>query len=255
MYIHDLISCNLSCHSRHYFFAGPNMRIFKAIIVFTLGYFIFCAVPCLNINTSLNQSNPQSPKAEPKVPLTDPQVNIPKENRIYNKSGSQCVWCSAEMLGSVNHSAGCKGLTDQYKHATGPGEFASVMKSRNIKFIQDTKGGNTEIDFMEEWVKNRRRGVGFGIHGTHCILMCHFERNKLVKIIDNSDHSLSVQTWEWNKFNRARDSWVFVILPDTENSSSFPCDNDPVNPILENPVIYPLYPVYNPYPVYIPGLN
>lgn len=162
---------------------------------------------------SLKDPIPQPKIEEPKDPeLRGIQVPIPKEIRRYNISGSQCVWCTAEMLGTYHHVERLNGLTKQYKHATGPGEFAKVMNSKNVKFkqINDKKG----IDFIEEWVAIKKMGVGIGINGSHAILVCHFERNKLIKIIDNSDKSLKIQTWEWNKFYRQFDGWAFVILPD-----------------------------------------
>lgn len=160
------------------------------------------------------------PESKPQIPSpptpTDPEliglhVPLPKELRIYNKSGSQCVWCTAQMLGTLNHSAGVAGLTDQYKHATGPGEFNRVMTSRKVKFKQVT---GRDLDFIEEWVTKKHMGVGIGINNSHCILVCHFERGKQVKIIDNSDRQLRVQTWTWDRFTRAFTGWVFVILPD-----------------------------------------
>lgn len=158
------------------------------------------------------------PKPQPQLPVqpTDPEliglhVPVPKGIRIYNKSGSQCVWCTAQMLGTYHGVKGVNGLTDQYKHATGPGEFNRVMNGRHVKFKQVT---GRDLDFIEEWVTHKKMGVGIGVNNTHVILLCHFERGKQVKIIDNSDRSLKVQTWTWDKFMRNFSGWVFVILPD-----------------------------------------
>jgi len=155
---------------------------------------------------------PILPPTQPSDPeLQGLHVPIPKEIRLYNKSGSQCVWCTIEMLGTYHGSAGVKGLTQKYKHATGPGEVNRVLTQRNVKFKQVT---GRDLDFIEEWVTNKRMGVGIGVNHNHVILVCHFERNKLVKVIDNSDRSLRVQTWDWAKFTQRFSGWVFVILPD-----------------------------------------
>jgi hypothetical protein len=159
------------------------------------------------------QTQPQPvPPPQPTDPeLIGVQVPVPKEIRIYNKSGSQCVWCTAEMLGRLHKVKGVDGLTIDYKHATGPGEFNCVMTQRHINFKQVT---GRDLDFIEEWVTNKKMGVGIGVHHSHVILVCHFERGKQVKVIDNSDRSLKVQTWDWQRFQRSFTGWVFVILPD-----------------------------------------
>lgn len=139
------------------------------------------------------------------------QVPIPKSLRIYNKSGSQCVWCTTQMLGAYHDVKGVAGLTDQYKHATGPREFNRVMTARHVKFKQVT---GRDLDFLEEWVTKKKMGCGIGVNNTHAILVCGFERGKQVKVIDNSEPTLKVQTWTWDKFMRNFTGWVFVILPD-----------------------------------------
>ncbi len=150
------------------------------------------------------------------------QVPVPKNIRIYNKTGSQCVWCTAQMLGTYHNVKGAEGLTDQYKHATGPGEFNKVMTARNIKFKQVT---GHDLDFLEEWVTKKKMGCGIGVNNTHVILVCDFQRGKQVKIIDNSDRTLKVQTWTWDKFMRNFTGWVFVILPD-DNPANAGWDNN-----------------------------
>lgn len=172
---------------------------------------------------------PTPPLVEPKpqLPLppaeqTDPeliglQVPVPKSIRIYNKSGSQCVWCTAQMLGTYHNVAGVHGLTDQYKHATGPGEFNRVMTARHVKFKQVT---GRDLDFLDEWVTKKKMGCGIGVNNTHVIMVVHFVRGKEVRVVDNSDRSLRVQTWTWEKFQRNFTGWVFVILPDDTPSST-----------------------------------
>lgn len=171
-------------------------------------------------------------ESKPQIPLppaqpTDPeliglQVPIPKDMRIYNKSGSQCVWCTAQMLGAYHNVKGVVGLTDQYKHATGPGEFNRVMTARHVKFKQVT---GRDLDFLEEWVTKKKFGCGIGVNNTHAILVCDFQRGKQVKVIDNSDRTLKVQTWTWEKFQRNFTGWVFVILPD-DNPTNAGWDNN-----------------------------
>lgn len=147
----------------------------------------------------------------PPFPNTELHVDVPMEMRIFNKSGSQCVWATIEMLGKLHKVKGVQGLTNELKHATGPGEVNRVLTRKNVKFRQVT---GKDLDFLEEWVTKKRMGCGIGVNGNHVILVCHFERGKSVKVIDNSDPTLQVQTWDWNKFQSKFSGWVFVILPD-----------------------------------------
>lgn len=167
---------------------------------------------------------PPAPPAP--IPPSDPelaglQVPIPKEMRVFNKSGSQCVWCSAEILGRYHNVLGLSGLTEKYSHATGPREFGRVMTRQNVKFKQVT---GQDLDFLDEWVTQKKMGAGIGVNRHHVIVVCHFERNKLVKIIDNADPSLRVQTWDWPQFTRNFSGWCFVVLPD--NSPNVDWNND-----------------------------
>jgi len=210
---------------------SPSDKICWFVSVFVLGILGMVALDHPPSTRAVEQTRPiaQAPSLPPAIvqppslppPSVQPpqadadtvgcQVCVPKALRIFNKSGSQCVWCSAEMLGRLHQVKGLVGLTDRYKHATGPGEFGSVMTQRGVKFKQVN---GRDLDFIQEWVADKKMGVGIGVNHNHVILLCHFERDKLVKVIDNSDRSLSVQTWDWSKFQRHFSGWVFVILPD-----------------------------------------
>ncbi len=164
----------------------------------------------------------QSPPAPP-VPqekprpidpeLVDVQVPIPKEMRVYNKSGMQCVWSTIEMLSKYNNIPKGKDITLTHKNATGPREVKYVLESRGIKFKQTIR---KDEDMLEEYVTKRKLGVGVGVnHGSHMILVCHFDKvNKIVKVIDNSDRQLRIQTWTLDQFRQKWSDWVLVILPE-----------------------------------------
>jgi len=140
------------------------------------------------------------------------QVPIPMSCRVYNRSGSQCVWCSIEVLARYHKIEALYTLTQKYKHATGGGEVSRVLNRLNIKYtMQDEGERNTQIliDACEKgW------GAGVGLHGTHMVNVVHF-KDGVVKIIDNSDSSLSIRSMSMNQFLRAWDGWVVVLVPPT----------------------------------------
>lgn len=156
---------------------------------------------------------PQQVKESLPVELRDVQVPIPKEMRFFNSSSSQCVWCTIESLGLFNNSKGTKGLTEDYKSTTNPTEVANVLRNRNVKFLQIT--GSNSLDFLEKWVANMKFGCGIDVNnGKHMVTCIDFKRGKYVKIIDNADKDLNIQTWEWNDFINTFHGWAIVILPD-----------------------------------------
>ena len=162
--------------------------------------------------------NPTPPPPTPPPAPIDPelvgvQVPIPKDMRVYNRSGNCCVWATIQALGNYNKSNGTHNLIDKYTWATGPGEVNRVLTQKGVKFLQTTSG-RRDYSFLKKWVTEEKKGVGVGLPG-HMVLMCHFDEGKEVKIIDNSDRSLRIQTWTWQQFVRRYDGWALVILPDT----------------------------------------
>lgn len=146
--------------------------------------------------------------------LVDVQVPIVKSMRVFNKTGQQCVWATLEALGNYHNIKGTKGLTDQYKRPAGAGDVYNALNKRNVKFKQTIKHDSS---FLKEWVTDKKMGVGIGVNGgRHMILLCHYEEGKCVKVIDNGDPQMRVQTWSWSKFTGRSgwDGWAVVVLPD-----------------------------------------
>jgi hypothetical protein len=214
----------------------------------------FCSVLVVKIEAPVKSDSPPRPIAQapaqvepyrfPAIPLlppvqpivTDPElvgvhVPIPKEMRVYNRSGSQCVWCTIEMLGNYNRVPQVYKITDAYKHRTGPAEVKRVLEGKKVKFHQTMR---RDEDMLEEYVMRRKLGAGVGVnHGSHCILVCHFDRAaKVVKVIDNGDPQLRIRTMTLDQFRRIWSDWVLVILPNdyptTMGATSAAQDGDPV---------------------------
>lgn len=148
------------------------------------------------------------------------QVPIPCAMRVYNSSGHQCVWCTLESLGMYNKSQGTSALTTQYKNTTGANEVALVLGRRHVKFLQtiNAQDKKATYKFLEEWVTKNKKGCGIALYPecTHMVTIVDFQRGKSVKIIDNGDEALRVQTWSWEQFERDYYGWAIVILPDPE---------------------------------------
>lgn len=169
------------------------------------------------------QIAPQSPLLiiEPAKPqevdpeLIDVQVPILKEHRQHNNSGVQCVWCSLTALCYHNGISEGYDLVKQYKHEAGPGQVRDALTARHINFKQVRNGQAAGIEFIKEYVTNKKYGVAIGIKGVHCINLVHYDEAKgIVKVIDNNGpYDRKIQTWTMDKFHSVFDSWVVVILP------------------------------------------
>ncbi len=161
--------------------------------------------------------NPPQPEVEPD--LIGVQVPIPKNCRVYNASGSQCVWCSIECLGRYHKVKelyeGDTRITKYHTWATVPFEVAQVMKTKypSVKWTQITSRNETN-SFIKKYVTEKKLGAGFAISG-HMLNIVHYdEAAKTVKVIDNlGPQALKVQEWSMDKFNRVAVGWALTVFP------------------------------------------
>lgn len=148
--------------------------------------------------------------------LVGVQVPIIKSNRIYNKTGIQCVWCTCESLSRHHGITRGFDFTDKYKSYANPTNVANACRIRNIRVKQTTGNKEAGYRFLKEYVQDKKLGCGVGVNGTHMITCVHFdEKAGVVKVIDNmGPKALQVQTWTMSYFKSRFDGWSFVILPD-----------------------------------------
>jgi hypothetical protein len=221
---------------------GDNMNktggFFASFAAWMLGFLLF------------GQSNPNEQIVNPTPPsivnpkpippkMVEPdcigvQVPISKANRIYNKSGSQCVWVSIETLARHNGVKdiyeGDACISKHYTWATGPGEVSKVLNSKysNVKWKHIDSRSQLK-PFVKRYVTELKFGVGLAIPG-HMLTLIHYDESAgVVKVIDNSgSKSLQVQEWSMDKFDRLADGWVLVIFPpghvETSEDRQYTCD-------------------------------
>lgn len=148
--------------------------------------------------------------------LAGVSVPVPRNCRILNTKGS-CVWCSLELAGRY---AEIKELYDITKNprdggdprcqgGSSPSPVRAFLNDKHIKYemIED----KSKTDWLVQKVKIERRPVCFAIPG-HMLSLVHYDPDtKMIKVIDNADHTLSVQQWSWDKFHRLWSGWAYVI--------------------------------------------
>jgi len=147
---------------------------------------------------------------------TNVMVPIPMKDRVYNKTGIQCVWASIECIGRYAEERKLKWLTNdsECQGYSSPSVTASKLKKINVKFEQTTSKANRSL--IQKAVVKENRGVLFGIPG-HAMVMVHYdEKAGIIKYINNSDKELKIRTWSIDEFNKRWDGWICAIYADND---------------------------------------
>lgn len=159
----------------------------------------------------------ESSKSEPK--LENLQCPIPKENRVKNYTGIQCVYSSIEMLGRwaeepklvnppITSRPECKGYS-------GPSQAAKILSNLQVKFEQSYGNKIKGIELIKKAMKEGR-GALWGVPGHAMVLIHYSEDENRVCWVDNSDSKLRVQQTTISKFQERWNSWVLLIYADKD---------------------------------------
>jgi len=151
--------------------------------------------------------------------LENTQCPIPMDCRVRNYTGIQCVFSSLECLARW---AELKELLEppltsrsNCKSYSGPTDAAAKLSSFGVKFENAYKDKNKAIQLLKKAMAEGR-GALMDVPG-HAIVICHYdEEGGIVKIIDNSDRSLKIQTWSMNKFKKLWGGWIMVIYAEND---------------------------------------
>jgi hypothetical protein len=148
--------------------------------------------------------------------LSDVMVPIPTKDRVYNKTGIQCVWASVECLGRYAEEPKLINLTDdaECKGYSSPYSLSNKLKKIKVKFEQTTSRSDKSLILRS--VVRERRGCLFGVPG-HAMVLVHYDEEKaIVKYINNSDRSLKVRTWTLKEFEQRWDGWICTVYADND---------------------------------------
>lgn len=148
--------------------------------------------------------------------LADVMVPIPMKNRVFNKTGIQCVWCSLETLGRFAEEPKLIDMTEMPDCKSYASPNSAGFKLRQLKVRYEQTTSKTDRSLLIRAVVNERRGCLFDVPG-HAMTLIHYdEEKKIVKYINNGDSSLAIRTWTMNEFNRRWDGWICVIYADND---------------------------------------
>jgi len=170
-----------------------------------------------NPNPGIPVQNPVAEyEGEADEDLTDVMVPIPMKDRVFNKTGIQCVWCSLETCGRYAEEPKLINMTDlaDCKSYASPSSAATKLKQLRVRYEQTTSRSDRSLIIKS--VVQERRGCLFAVPG-HAMTLVHYDEQKgIVKYINNSDSSLKIRTWTMEEFNRRWDGWICVVYADND---------------------------------------
>lgn len=148
--------------------------------------------------------------------LSSVMVPIPMKDRVFNKTGIQCVWASLECIGRYAEEGRLTNLTSlpDCKSYSSPSGAAKKLKELGVRFEQTVSRSDRSL--ILKAVVKEKRGVLFDIPG-HAMVLVHYDEEKgIVKYINNSDSSLKIRTWSMEEFNRRWDGWICAVYAEED---------------------------------------
>lgn len=152
----------------------------------------------------------------PEEDLSNVMVPIPKNQRVFNKSGIQCVWATLETCGNYASEKKLKNITEQQGYKSYETPYSTSKKLKDIKVKYKQTNNKADKSLILESIVQERRGCLFGVPG-HAMTLVHYdEENKIVKYINNSDPELLIRTWSMSEFDKRWNGWICVIYADED---------------------------------------
>jgi hypothetical protein len=144
------------------------------------------------------------------------QVPVAADQRTFNQTGVQCVWCSLATLAKYqDHSAAAQKLTERYKSQAGPGQVRAVLDGLGIRYRMQEPGRKDAQVLRDACAK--RWGVAVGLRGAHMVNVVHYAGGQ-VGVLDNCDRTLSVRMQAEAAFLAQWDGWAVVLIPPAEDA-------------------------------------
>lgn len=216
-------------------------------------YLLFVFLLKTNSSTEKFYPNPLSVSRNPVADfegsvdedIEDLQVPIPKEDRVPNRTGIQCVWSSIETLARYCGEDRLYDLTynDNYKSYASPYNARRMFEKYGIEYEMTTSKSDKTL--LIKGCVIEKRGCAFGIPG-HVMTMVHYdEEKKIVKYIDNSDPNLKIRVWNMSEFNRRWDGWAMIVRAKNDKISKK--QNIPIKDRNGNQGVYDMNYIFIPY--------
>lgn len=149
------------------------------------------------------------------IPVETVQCPIPKENRVFNYTGTQCVFSTIETIGRWAEHEKLSGeepitsLRDCQTYSN-PSHAGGVLNRLSVKYTQKYNTDQESIKLIKKCMLEGRACL-FSIPG-HAMTLVHYDEDAdRVCFIDNSDRTLKIQEADMAWFKRRWTGWVLAI--------------------------------------------
>jgi hypothetical protein len=197
-----------------------SIYLFCILYVFFILFLVFYITRTTHICPNPLSNSTANPvkefEGDPDSNLYNTQVFIPMKDRVFNKTGIQCVWSSVETLARYAEIEKLYDITKkaEYKSYAGPQSLKNMLNKYDIKYEMTTNKNDRSL--LIKGCTIEKRAVGFDIPGHAMVLVHYDEKEGIVKYINNSDPTLKIRTWTMEEFNKRWGGWVFVIYADND---------------------------------------
>lgn len=189
---------------------------YVALIIYLAAFFAIPSHICPIPNAELIANPVKEFEGSVDGKLSDTQAYIPYKDRVFNKTGIQCVWSSVETLARYAEIKELYDITENkdYKSYAGPQSLRKMLEKYNIKYEMTTSKKDRSL--LIKGCTLEKRGVGFDIPG-HAMVLVHYDEEKgIVRYINNSDPELKIRTWSMEEFNKRWAGWAFIVYADND---------------------------------------
>lgn len=137
-------------------------------------------------------------------------IDIPKTQRVYNKTGVQCAWCCLEMAGNYIADPGTKGLTKNYKEEATVNVIVAVLSMREVKAEYTRATPLKDIRYIDAKLMEGYPVVAT-MYGSHMVVIVGRD-DKTFRYIDPDGPDLEIRSISRSNYIRTWDGVAFVVL-------------------------------------------
>lgn len=136
--------------------------------------------------------------------------HITPKDRVYNRTGQQCVWCTLESQARHWGYTSLFDLTTTYTGRTGEQEADYVLLSRGFKTYVGWAGSQDWASL--ENASRRHWPTSVAVHPYHMVLLIDVTPTTVTIIDNGGDKALEEQVWPRSYFASIWTGW-FITLP------------------------------------------
>ena len=140
-------------------------------------------------------------------------VEIPEKHRIYNRTGSQCVWVSLETVARWNGIEELYNISKSPSCQTfaGPGQVRSLLKNKGVYFYDSIPPKSPSAYELLNWADKYDICCIIGLNYAHAVVLQELTDEYAI-FIENARQGCPSVKISRERFDQIFDGWVVVIF-------------------------------------------